>query len=344
MKLKGFARPNIIAFFDKDGTTDWKDSEFRTTLQLFNKMGGLAIPTTGRTGGDIEQDAKKYKIPIRVVIADNGAIIIDEQSNETIDKIKLEESKIAQILDKFEEVGGNKDLIRVTDGKNIYATTDREVRKYYKNNKVARFSHDLRKDIKSGNIESLTKITLAGSKDQMQEMADFAEEIGFWTDMDKTKFPAKRQQNIRLDIAEKGINKGRAVKRTNEIFNPIDGYICIGNGWNDLSMFKQAIDDGMVAAIMGDSSRELIEEVKKYQRDIGKGRVIIIPPEKERANNFFRSFIKLYQQRREEEQKKSRRKRLPNVERIDVPRTLGEKSQTMDRRPNSPRRNITEER
>ena len=45
---------------------------------------------------------------------------------------------------------------------------------------------------------------------------------------------------------------------------PPFGYMCIGNGENDISMFKQAIDDDMLIGIMKDSPQSVIEEMKAY--------------------------------------------------------------------------------
>ena len=82
--------------------------------------------------------------------------------------------------------------------------------------------------------------------------------------MGATKFPNASYQHYRLDIADRNINKGNAVKLINSTLKPPSGYMCIGNGDNDISMFKQAIDDGMLIGIMEDSPQSVIKEMKAY--------------------------------------------------------------------------------
>lgn len=95
-------------------------------------------------------------------------------------------------------------------------------------------------------------------------MATYVEDLNFWSDMGATKFPKASYQHYRLDIADRNISKGNAVKLINSILKPPFGYMCIGNGENDISMFKQAIDDSMLIGIMEDSPQSVIEEMKNY--------------------------------------------------------------------------------
>ena len=48
------------------------------------------------------------------------------------------------------------------------------------------------------------------------------------------------------------------------ILQPTFGYMCIGNGENDIPMFKQAIDDNMMIGIMEDSPQAVKDEMKAY--------------------------------------------------------------------------------
>lgn len=90
------------------------------------------------------------------------------------------------------------------------------------------------------------------------------------------------------------------------------GYICVGNGYNDITMFKKALDDGMVAAIMGNASKELIREVRDYAGITKKGRVIVLPKTKDLANKKIYKMAKIYEtyirtQERGEKRKRKRR-------------------------------------
>lgn len=96
--------------------------------------------------------------------------------------------------------------------------------------------------------------------------------------------------------------------------------MCVGNGRNDLSMFKKAINDGMVVAVMEDAEKELISEVQEYARKKEKGKVIIIPIEKNRANRKIYRMSKIFQSqfRARIFDGKKRSNKLQNIERIKV--------------------------
>lgn len=74
-------RPKFIIFTDKDGTLNFEDKQLNHIFCLVMKMGGLVIPITGRTIGDIKSDfvQRKIKVP-EIIIGDNGANIYHEKS------------------------------------------------------------------------------------------------------------------------------------------------------------------------------------------------------------------------------------------------------------------------
>lgn len=71
--------------------------------------------------------------------------------------------------------------------------------------------------------------------------------------------------------------------------------MCIGNGFNDISMFKQAIDDDMIAAVMEESGFFLKKETIDYTNKKNKGRVVIVPRDKNKANEFMLRYAKIFQ-------------------------------------------------
>lgn len=291
--MQGIKKPKFIVFTDKDGTLNLEDEQLSHILKLITKMGGMVVPITGRTVGDIKEDFKKRKIMLPpIIIGDNGAVVYSTITNEIILKKALEHENVTKIVDAFINMGGRTELIRYTDGENIYASKEQTVKKYYKSKKTAKLYSKIEDKIKQS--KDITKITLAGSKEKMEQIAKYAETLGFWTDMDETKFPEKEQENYRLDIAPKNISKGEAAKAIVSYFKPEFGYICIGNGQNDISMFKQAINDGMVAGVMEDSDPTLIQQMKEYAQS-GKGRTIIVPKDKNKANRWIYRVAKITQ-------------------------------------------------
>lgn len=309
----------FIMGVDKDGTLNLEDKQLNDIFCLVEKMGGRVIPITGRTVGDIEETLKEKNIKMPQLIAgDNGAVVYSPREQAFLIKKQLEHDKVIKIIENFLENGGNPDLIRYTNGENIFTSRQKDVINYYKKKETVKSYDDICKAIQE--TEDITKITLAGTEEQMKQSAEFASKLDYWTDMDVTKFPKKQDQNYRLDIAQKNINKGAAIRAIVEELKPKYGYICIGNGYNDISMFKAAIEDNMIAAIMGNAPFELIQEMIKYQKEMKKGKVMIVPKDKDLANQYILKMAKIFQARIKEDEKKflSNRRRLPNVPRVEV--------------------------
>lgn len=295
-------KPQFIIFTDKDGTLNLEDKQLNHILNLITTMGGMVVPVTGRTVGDIEESMREQKIKVpEIIVGDNGANIYSTSNHAFLIKKLLDHEKVMNIIDEFLKNGGNPDYIRYTDGANIFTAEKKEVKRYYRKSKTAKSYEDIYQAIQQA--EDITKVTLAGPKEQIQQMAEFVKGLDFWTDMDITKFPSEEYQNYRLDIAQRNINKGEAVRLMVEQLKPRYGYLCVGNGYNDVSMFKAAIDDGMIAAIMNNSSLELKEEMAEYSRGRRKGKVMVIPKDKDLANQYILKMAKMFQERMKTEER-----------------------------------------
>ena len=268
-------RPSFIIFTDKDGTLNLQDKQLNTILTLIYTMNGMVIPTTGRTVGDILENLKKNNLRIpEILVGDNGANIYSTKQNQFLIKKSLDSQKVKTVINKFIQKGGNPELIRLTDGEYIYAVDTPNVQKYYKQNKTVKYGKDVKELLEQ--MPEITKITLAGSENQMTDMADYVKNLDFWSDIGATKFPNASYHNYRLDIADKNINKGTSVNLINSILKPPYGYMCIGNGENDIPMFKQAISDGMRIGNMEDSPQTIKDEMKTF-----------ISSKKKRENDYY---------------------------------------------------------
>ena len=297
-------RPQFIIFTDKDYTINLEDKKLNQIFHLVATMGGMVIPVTGRTVGDIEESIKTKKIRMpEILVGDNGANIYYANKQTFLIQKKLENKKVIKIVDEFLRNGGNIDFIRYTNGKNIFASDQADVRNYYRNSRKVKFCRNIYEEIRKA--EDLTKLTLAGQQEQIMQNAEFIKNLDFWTDMDKTEFPKREYKNYRLDIAQKNINKGEAVKALVAMLKPQYGYICIGNGLNDVSMFKMAIDDGMIAAIMSNSDLELIKEMEQYAKS-KKGKVKKVPMDKNLANEYILKMAREFQSQQKTTQRQMR--------------------------------------
>ncbi len=276
-------RPLYLVCLDKDGTTDLTDPDLNTIFSLIKTTKGEVVITTGRTPADVIDEYRKHGIQVTpYIIADNGAIIVHD--GKTILKKTLEQEKVKGVLEEFVAQGGDLGLIRATDGERIYAADTPEVRAYYKDKDIVTFIPKEQIVERLSGREELTKITLAGSKELMDKMTKYSEKIGYWSDEGKTSFPTKEQGNIRLDISQRDINKGNAVKALVGILKPGLTYFCVGDGKNDLSMFKVALDDGANAVVI-DQNQELVEMVEEHhKKNGGRGNIITVKAGPRKAN------------------------------------------------------------
>ncbi len=287
----------FVLFTDKDGTLDLNDESLNKILMLTRKKGGLVIPVTGRTVGDIKEEWEAKKLPLPpIIIGDNGAVIYDTKKKKFIKKCELKKDKISHIIEKFIEIEGRTDLIRYTDGEKVYASKSEKVENYYESSGKVKFISNIENEVQKG--KEVTKITLAGTKEQMEEMAKFIKEenLECWTDIGETKFPTKSSEDkkYRLDIVSMKARKGKAVDEVIRIIKPIK-YMCFGNGNNDISMFKQAIDDGMYVAVVEgtDEANKIIDEIKSYAHKLKRGKVVCIPSNRNYANTAIKVYTDL---------------------------------------------------
>ena len=255
--------PSFIIFPDKDGTLNLEDKKLNPVFTLISIMNGMVIPITGRTVGDIHENLKENNLRIpEILIGDNGANIYSTKKKQFLMKKSLDPKKVSQVITNFVEAGGNPQMVRLTDGEFIYAVNHPDVQDYYRKNPTVKYGEDIETVLRM--MPEITKITLAGSKAQMENMANYVKVLNFWSDMGATKFPNASYEHYRLDVADKNINKGNAVKLMVSILQPTFGYMCIGNGENDIPMFKQAIDDNMMIGIMEDSPQAVKDVMKAY--------------------------------------------------------------------------------
>lgn len=318
-------RPKYILFLDKDGTTNLEDKKLNHIFNLVTAMGGMIIFVTGRTVGDIENELKEKKIKLpKIIVGDNGAVICYTKTNEFLEQKELEQEKITKIVDDYIKNGGNPNYIRFTNGMEVFAANHKEVARYYKKNKCVTLCNDIYERMQ--NEKHITKLVLAGSTEEMKRISQFVGTLNYWTDRDVTKFPKKEYQNERLDIAQKNINKGDSVRRLVSILQPEYGYMCVGNGFNDVSMFQVAIDDGMRVAIMSNSPNGLLEQMQQYSREKKKGRVEKVPYDKNLANNYILKKARCFETYIKTQEKKGKQlKRFPNLQRVKTPRVDLEK-------------------
>lgn len=283
-------------------------------------MGGMVIFVTGRTVGDIEGELKQKGKNVPPIIAgDNGAVIYYTKTGGFLTKKTLDHEAVLKMVDNYLENGGNKDYIRFTNGEEVVASRQKDVEKYYEGNRKVKLANDIYQEIQQ--TQDITKITLAEKEEIINQSKEFAKGYNCWTDKDVTKFPRKDCKNYRLDIAGNNISKGDAVKWIVKKLSPQYGFICIGNGANDISMFKEAIDNNMTVAMMQNTPPQVLAGIEQYAKERKRGKVEVIPRNRHLANEYILKKAKMFEEHMtKKEREMEKRQRLPDLPRVKVPK------------------------
>ncbi len=272
-----------MCIFDLDGTMDLTDKKLNGKILRMSKNGMIFVTATGRTNNYVRETCRMHGImPPRFIIADNGGTIYDNVEKKYIMRTTLNVDVRNKVLREFIKLGGIPDDIRYTDGDNVFASKSDEVKRYYKDETIIEYreGEELISEIATEERD-ITKITLAGNKKIINGINKIIEQEGIecWTDIGATKFPSRLRHNYRLDITAGETSKGKAVEFLSE-YTGIRDFVCIGNGPNDLSMFRYALDCKMPVVVIknhdSSESRELIEQVQEYAKEIGQADKVTI--------------------------------------------------------------------
>lgn len=250
-----------IIFSDKDGTL-LINRFLNNILAYASAHDCLFVMCSGRTIADTNEIFKKESVGIpRYTIGDNGAIVYDNKEKKALQKFLLEKNIISNVLLKYFELGGTPQNLRYTNGENIFSFDNPNNHNYYKNSDTVKYIDRI------SDIEDITKITIAGNKKLMEQMSEYVSSLGCTSDIGKTGFPIKDSKQYRLDIQSEQATKGNAVKFLSEYLG-IQDYSCYGNGWNDFSMFKQAIRTGNNISVMDNAPQELLIAIHNYIKEL----------------------------------------------------------------------------
>lgn len=276
-----------FCMFDLDGTLDLTDARLSAEILKLSRMGVSFVVSTGRSNSYVINTCRKNNIlPPKYIIADNGGSVYDTIHKKYLRKISLPVSKRRSVIEKYLELGGKTDDIRYSNGDNLYVVDDKLVRKFYENDSTATYysKEEIVENLLAEEAD-VTKITLVAQRKLMDELVRFIQEndIKCFPDGGNTKFPEKSRHNYRLDITDGETSKGDGVKFLVEHLG-IDTFMCIGNGQNDFSMFKYAIDTDNQAVIVRNyengemlhESQELVEKARAYASQNGKNENLII--------------------------------------------------------------------
>lgn len=262
---------NIGIITDKDGTI-LLNKELSETLVKLKKIRNSTIwviANSGRTVGDMKEAIEKEKIPkdcFDYIIGDNGGEAINLKNNEELFKHVMEGIHVKQIINEFLKIGGTNENIRFANGSSIIAQNNRKIRKYYKDRKNVKFI----KKVDEVKTDDITKITLTGTKEEIEGMEEYIKTKlpKYSTHKGKTSFPTGKNGNSRMDCTSKN-DKGQAMQYMIDLLE-LDKCIVLGNDLNDLGMFKLALKRGDSVVIANSEypgvTRELVNKLIEFCR------------------------------------------------------------------------------
>lgn len=195
---------NIGIITDKDGTL-LLNNDLKIALHDFRekKLGAnvYIIANSGRTVQDMINCLEQENIPtdyFSYIIGDNGGMCLDVQRNENLYKNIIDTNVVVKVIEEFIKMGADFSQIRIVDGERIFAYSSEDVKEYYKDKKSVIFKDDI---LDLNNVD-ITKLTLTGSHEQINNINKFIRENikGYNTHVGKSSFPNKQTNNYRLDF------------------------------------------------------------------------------------------------------------------------------------------------
>ncbi len=214
IKKDDIKRVGIIT--DKDGTL-LLDESLKQALRSFNekKLGAsiYLIGNSGRTVQDMINCLKDEDIPVDYfdyIIGDNGSMCLDVRKQKELYKHVIDRDVVLKVINKFIEMGGTLENIRLANGKNIFVYPSEDVKQYYKDAKDVIFTEDVL-DLE---IEDTTKLTLTGPHSQIVDINRFIRENikGYKTHKGSTYFPEKSRNNYRIDFTRNAYKRKSCIR------------------------------------------------------------------------------------------------------------------------------------
>ena len=289
---------NIGIITDKDGTVILNNELFKT-LQRIKKSSTAniwVVANSGRTVGDMVEALDKVNVPqecFDFIIGDNGGMAIEVKKKKELFKHSIEKEIVKQIIEEFSKNGGTPQNIRLANGTNIIADRHREVKRYYRKRDNVLFI----RDIKKAEMGDVTKITLTGKKEQIDNIIEYVKQKlpQYETHQGKTSFPKEKYNNYRVDCTSKN-NKGQAMEYMTRKLD-LDRCIVLGNDLNDLSMFEVALKRGDHIVIANNEHPEITDELIQRLKDFCKAEKInwsksnVLVLEEQNVNNFLHQIL-----------------------------------------------------
>ena len=286
---------------DKDGTI-LLDNSLRKVLKDFKeKHLGVKIyliANSGRTIRDMMNCLEEQSIPTNYfdyIIGDNGGMCLDVKAHKLLYKHVMKKEIVSRVTEKFLQMGGTLENIRLADGKSIYAYPSEDVQEYYKETKDIEFREQIT-DLEGIDV---SKLTLSGSHHLIDELNKYIRENakGYKTHIGKTSFPKKEKNHYRMDFT--GMHtKGEAAKDLKKKLG-LDTCIYLGNDLNDISMFSIAIDDNDFMVIANNEHPGITDSLVKYLKEecsikgINWNDIKLLVLEEQNVNNFLRHICKI---------------------------------------------------
>ena len=223
-----------IVFIDIDGTL--VNNRKRVTLKTRKAIRGLVcrgiyvVLTTGRNAFHTI-DKSRRALASSIIISSNGSEIYDYKNKKTIYIDEIDNDKILEMW-RFCNLNKVGVLINSLDGKYI--------NKYL-------IGKDKENSILITNEKELKKITISqvvlisNNLENMMKTKEFINKIGLCiTSYSESFLDNTISDRYRLDINNKGVSKGKAIKiLLNELNIKKEESLCFGDYYNDIDMFME---------------------------------------------------------------------------------------------------------
>lgn len=235
-----------LIFIDLDGTLlndakEISEENIKWLNRAYKEKGIITIITTGRELELVKNLYKKYNCSFGdYVIASDGAIIKNIKTGEYINKEILNLDKVK----KLREIYLNEDLDFIM----IYGEENEYMERKEQKNKVQKeqiYIDNIVELLENNKAIEATLCIMGGEEEKLNKAIKEVEKIDTLDHTPICEYIRKGNgidiREYYFDVMKKGVNKKNAVKKVIDKFGVNhDEIIVIGDGGNDLPMFKYA--------------------------------------------------------------------------------------------------------
>jgi len=267
----GIPTAHLLIALDIDGTIILEDESLSPgvveAVEHAHRAGHEVMLATGRSWEGTHRILEALKISPEFVVCSNGAVILrrangDADTADTYERFHTETFDATEVLTLLREhLPEAKYMVELPDGRRLYT----EHLEDWNLGNAARVSFE---ELTS---HPVCRVVVVSPGDNEQDFAELIERIG----LNEVSYAVG--WTAWLDIAPQGVDKGTALERVRAWLGIDPAHVLvIGDGRNDLGMFRWALENGGRAVAMEQGPQEVRDAAGETTTSVQDGGVAAV--------------------------------------------------------------------